>query len=40
MGTFVYELLQWGAAAINYDASEPSVDDLADQILDVLDYFG
>ncbi|XP_057524741.1 protein NDL1 isoform X1 [Amaranthus tricolor] len=31
---------EWGAAAINYDASEPSVDDLADQILDVLDYFG
>ncbi|KAL9226878.1 hypothetical protein vseg_002639 [Gypsophila vaccaria] len=31
---------EWGAGAISCDASSPSVDDLADQILDVLDYFG
>ncbi|KAJ8448849.1 hypothetical protein Cgig2_011470 [Carnegiea gigantea] len=30
---------EWGAASICYDASPPSVDDLADQIVEVLDHF-
>ena len=32
-------LLQLGAAPISSDVPIPSVDDLADQIADVLDYF-
>ncbi|XP_074317318.1 protein NDL1-like isoform X1 [Silene latifolia] len=31
---------EWGAGAMSCDASSPSVDDLAEQIVDVLDYFG
>ena len=34
------ELFQLGAVAINPDEPVLSVDDLADQIVDVLDYFG
>lgn len=36
---FPQEFLQLGAGAISSDAPVPSVDDLADQIADVLDYF-
>lgn len=32
--------MQLGAAALNPDDSVPSVEDLADQILEVLNYFG
>lgn len=34
------ELLQLGAAAICSDDPVPSVEDLADQIVEVLNYFG
>ncbi|KAL5975592.1 Protein ndl2 [Asimina triloba] len=34
------QFLQLGAAAISSDLPVPSVDDLADQVADVLDYFG
>ena len=34
------ELLQLGAAAICPDDPVPSVEDLADQIIEILDYFG
>lgn len=38
--TFYQELLQLGAEAITPSAPLLSVDDLADQIAEVLDYFG
>ncbi|XP_071701837.1 protein NDL2-like [Rutidosis leptorrhynchoides] len=31
---------EWGAAAVSYDDPALSVDDLADQVAEVLDYFG
>ncbi|KAK8957320.1 Pollen-specific protein SF21 [Platanthera zijinensis] len=34
------EFLQFGAAPISMDVPVPSVDDLADQVADVLDFFG
>ena len=34
------EFLQLGAAAISVDDPVPSADDLADQILEVLNFFG
>lgn len=34
------ELFQAGAAPICPDKPIPSVDDLADQVVDVLDFFG
>lgn len=37
---FLQELLQLGAAAISSDEHVLSVDDLADQIAEVLNYFG
>jgi hypothetical protein len=37
---FCQELLQLGAAPIPSDYPALSADDLADQIADVLDYFG
>ncbi|CAL5435752.1 unnamed protein product [Camellia sinensis] len=37
---FLQELLQLGAAVIKHDDPLLSVDDLADQIAEVLDYFG
>lgn len=33
-------LLQLGAAKISTDIPVPSIDDLADQVAEVLDYFG
>ncbi|PKA63666.1 Pollen-specific protein SF21 [Apostasia shenzhenica] len=36
----VQELLQLGAAPISSDVPVPSVDDLADQVAEVLDFFG
>ena len=40
MWHFLQELLQLGAATISPDDPLLSVDDLADQIADVLNYFG
>ncbi|MQM10963.1 hypothetical protein Taro_043860 [Colocasia esculenta] len=37
---FAQEFLQLGAAPICSDSPVPSVDDLADQVADVLDFFG
>lgn len=34
------EFLQLGAASISVDDPVPSADDLADQILEVLNFFG
>lgn len=36
---FLQELLQFGAAIIKPSDPVPSVDDLAEQIAEVLDYF-
>ena len=40
MRHFLQELLQLGAATISPDDPLLSVDDLADQIAEVLNYFG
>jgi hypothetical protein len=37
---FVKKKLQLGAVPIPCDVPVPSVDDLADQVADVLDFFG
>lgn len=37
---FFKVLLQLGAAQIPLDTPVPSVNDLADQVTDVLDFFG
>lgn len=37
---FCQELLQLGAAVAGPDEPSLSVDDLADQIAEILDYFG
>ncbi|GJS65285.1 pollen-specific protein SF21-like protein isoform X1 [Tanacetum coccineum] len=40
MWYLLQESLQFGAAPLSYDDPELSADDLADQVADVLDYFG
>lgn len=37
---FAQEFLQLGAASLCLEDPVPSVDDLADQIIEILNYFG